>query len=82
MSDVMFSVIAAPLDPRLSGHERDVMAAIGRIKVIDSLDEVIRAGDITLNGLCRLMPGTPRPYLFYAVARLEDLGYLPNGAIR
>jgi hypothetical protein len=82
VNDVMFSVIAAPLDDRLTAHERAVMAAVGAFPHIVSLDEVIRAGDLSLDELCRRLPRTPRPYVFYAVARLEDLGYLPKGAIR
>jgi hypothetical protein len=81
MSDVAFSVIAAPLDGRLSDNDKTVMAAIGRFPAQD-LDDCIRAGDLTLDGLCARLQYTPRPYVFYAVARLEDLGYLPKGAIR
>ncbi len=78
--DVIFAAIAAPLDDRLSLNDRDVMAAIARWPARD-LTDVVREGDITLDALCRRV-SLPRPYVFYCVARLEDLGYLPIGGIR
>ena len=71
VTDMAFSVIASRLDSRLSAHERAVMTVLGRNDALGSLDD-----------LCDDLPATPRPYVFYAVARLEDLGYLPTGAIR
>ena len=70
MTDVTFAAITAPLDDRLSPSECQVMAIIA----------AVRTG-VTLDALCRLV-SLPRPYVFYAVARLEDLGYLPTGVIR
>jgi hypothetical protein len=74
--DVAAAVILAPLDVRLSRHDCAVMREIGQI-----VDAVL-AGGITLDGLCERLPNTPREYVFAAVARLEDRGYLPLGVIR
>lgn len=68
--DLDFATIAAPLDPRLSPNDRDVLTAIERHQPT-SLDE-----------LCALMPRTPREHVFAAVARLEDYGLLTKSAIR
>lgn len=65
-----FAAIVATIDPRLCGHDRAVIAAV----------ETHRPA--TLDALCALLGPTPRPYVFAAVARLEDLGYLPTGTIR
>jgi hypothetical protein len=81
VTDVAFSLITAPLDDRLNAHDRAVLAVIARFPCRD-INDCVRAGDLTLNSLCRGLRHTPRPYVFAAVARLEDLGYLPIGAIR
>lgn len=70
-SDLAFAGVIAHADTRLSGHDRAVMAAVAAHGLPSSLDH-----------LCAWFPYTPRPYVFYAVARLEDLGYLGKGAIR
>lgn len=72
MSDLTFAAITAPLDERLSPNERHVMALLA---------DWPQRGGVTLDALCR-RTSLPRPYVFAAVARLEDLGYLPIGVIR
>lgn len=74
VTDLTFAAVYAPLDTRLCQHDRDVMAAVGR--------RPAGLSGLTLDGLCDLLPNRPRPYIFAAVARLEDLGYLPKGTIR
>lgn len=74
--------LLAHADPALSDLDRQVLAAVAGWPHIHDLDECIRAGDITLDGLCRTLPTLPRPHVFAAVARLEDYHYLPRGAIR
>ena len=69
MTGLAFAAITAPLDDRLSPNDRQVLAAVAGCP------------DVTLDALCQLV-SLPRPYVFYAVARLEDLGYLPTGVIR
>ena len=82
MSDVTFGAITAGIDERLSPNDRQVMRAVAEWRHIADINEVVRAGDITLDGLCRALRHLPRPYVFASVANLEDHGYLPMGAIR
>jgi hypothetical protein len=82
LTNIAAAALLAGADPALSPLDRDVLAAIASWPHIHDLDECIRAGDITLNNLCRTLPGLPRPHVFAAVARLEDAHYLPQGAIR
>jgi hypothetical protein len=65
-----FGMLVAPLDARLSDVDRAVLSTVVSRRIA------------TLDELCRRCPNLPRPYVFAAVARLEDLGYLPTGAIR
>ncbi len=80
-TDIACANLLCAVDAALSANDRDVLATIAAWPHIDDLDECIRAGDITLDRLCARL-SLPRPYVFYSVARLEDLGYLPKGAIR
>ncbi|MEV0431530.1 hypothetical protein [Micromonospora sp. NPDC050495] len=81
MTDVIFGAITAPLDVRLSANEQQVMQSIAEWRLID-INDVVYARGITLDALCRRLRDLPRPVVFASVARLEDLGYLPMGAIR
>ena len=81
MTDLAFAAITAPLDDRLSPVERLVMATIARYYTDEDLTGTPRPDDVTLDALCH-RSRLPWPYVFAAVARLEDLGYLPTGAIR
>lgn len=80
--DLTFGAIVAHSDSRLSYDDRVVLEAVARWRHIVDINEVVRAGDITLDELCRRLRKLPRPVVFASVARLEDHGYLPQGAIR
>lgn len=72
MADLTFAGLTADIDVRLSPNERDVMRVIAVWK-----------GDISLDRLARLLSSRlPKPHVFYAVGRLEDLHYLPEGLVR
>jgi hypothetical protein len=60
----------ADLDPCLNINDLEVLALINRNENVSTLD-----------GLCALTI-RPREYVFAAVARLEDRGFLDKGAIR
>lgn len=66
---------------RLSPNDVHVLNLIASLPHRVDLDDCIRAGDFTLDDLCR-RTRMPRPHVFAAVARLEDFGLLPMGAIR
>lgn len=81
VTDIAAARLLGQADPQLSGMDRLVLDVVAGWPHIFDLDECLRRGDITLDGLCggiRL----PRQYVFASVARLEDFGYLPMGAIR
>jgi len=79
--NIAFAAIVGPLDPRLSAIDLHVLHLIASLPHSRDLDDCIRAGDFTLDDLCR-KTRLPRPHVFAAVARLEDFGLLPKGAIR
>lgn len=79
--NIAYAAIIAPLDPRLSDNDRHVLNLIAEWPHRVDLDECIREGDITLDGLCR-RTRLARPYVFMCVARLEDYGLIPMSAIR
>jgi hypothetical protein len=81
VTDIAAARLLAQADPSLSDCDRMVLNVIAGWPHIHDLDECLRAGDVTLDGLCGTVR-LPRPYVFAAVARLEDAGYLPMGAIR
>jgi hypothetical protein len=60
----------ADLNPSLTINDLEVLALIDRNENVSTLD-----------GLCALTV-RPREYVFAAVARLEDRGFLDKGAIR
>lgn len=77
-------------DPRVSTFERQVLKVITDTEgVVVGVDDIgfpaiaYAAGTapLTLNALW-ISSGLPKPNLFHAVARLEEFGYLPDGAIR
>lgn len=81
---------AASDDPRVSAFEREVLTFIAETDgVVLGVDDigfpaigyVAGTAPLTLNGLW-ISSGLPKPNLFHAVARLEEFGYLPDGAIR
>lgn len=78
---IAFAAIVGPLDIRLSPNDRHVLNLIAAWPHRHDLDECIRAGDITLDGLCR-RTRLPKPHVFFSVARLEQLGLIPTSAIR
>lgn len=85
-TDIGAALLMAELDERCAGYPIDVLRAVERLcrKFWDA-DDAMRHGDLTLNEVCEwatLMHKIPRPWVFYSVALLEDLGYLPKGAIR
>lgn len=82
MTSIDYARIVAPLDPRVCGNDRNVLETIAGWRYIVSLDECIRAGDITLDGLCRALPRMPKHHVFAAVARLEEFGLIPQSCIR
>lgn len=77
MVGLTFAVLAARVDDRCNIHDRNVLTYVAELG-----DDAIDARAVTLDGLCERFPLTPRPHVFAAVARLEDLDYLPKGAIR
>lgn len=77
MTDTTFSAIASRVDDRCNDHDRAVLAYLA-----DLGDDTLRCGGVSLDALCDRFPTTPREFVFAAVARLEDRGYLPKGAIR
>lgn len=70
-ADKAFRFLIAQVDDALSANDRTIMAMIER-----------RGMPATLDHLCSWVPHLPRPVVFYTVARLEDLGYLPKADIR
>lgn len=70
------TVLLAEADPTLSRWEKDVLGALARWDeqrpppTLDSLAETLSIRD------------EARPFVFAAVARLENAGWLPRGAIR
>ncbi|MER7331778.1 MULTISPECIES: hypothetical protein [unclassified Micromonospora] len=78
---IAFAAIVGPLDVRMSPNDEHVLNLIAAWPHIHDLDECIRAGDITLDGLCR-RTRLAKPHVFMSVARLEEFGLIPAGAIR
>lgn len=81
-TDIAAAALLAQNDPHVDGVPVRVLRTISCWPHIHDLDECIRAGDLTLDSVARMMPGVPRPMVFYSVALLEDRGYLPHGTIR
>lgn len=78
---IAYAAIVAPLDDRLSPNDRHVLDLLAGWPHIADLDACIRAGDITLDGLCQ-KTRLPKPYVFQCVARLEEFGLIPGSCIR
>lgn len=81
-TDIAAAALLAEADPAMYGYGLDVLRAIAAWPHSYDLDECIRAGDITLDGLCARNPHIESWWVFYSVAMLEHRGYLPRGAIR
>jgi len=79
--NIAFAAIAAPLDPRLSELDRRILHTIADWPGISSIDEAVQAGVISLRDLCQ-RTRIDKPHVFYAIARLEEFGYLPDPSIR
>lgn len=76
------AVILASADPSCSAAEQHVLRTIADWPTtLLNVDDYTRGGLLTLDQLAERVR-YPRPTVFGAVARLEDNGYLPKGAIR
>lgn len=75
--DLAFGAVVVDADPRLSKWDREVLRAVAQqpncLWTLDILAVRVLPKDLRATG---------RQYVFAAVARLEDFGYLPMGRIR
>ncbi|MBF9135187.1 hypothetical protein I0C86_40630 [Plantactinospora sp. S1510] len=81
-TNIAYAATFAYCDPRLSAADRQVLDVLAGWPHSWDLDECIRAGDVTLDTLCRRARPLQKPAVVEAVARLEEFGLLPLGVIR